>query len=748
MTELSDADVFGASSTPKEMSDADVFGKNGVMDNLSSNFNKNLANEAPNIAKSNPVQSLLELAGNVGAKSVYDTAGDEIKKIPGYDTAAQAIKPYTSSAMQTMGSGAQSIADLIDKTGVGQATGDYLMNHPEQTATARAVGNLMLLEGILGKAADIASPVVDNFVGTAKALKNAPWDIPEEPQPYDMPAKPSSPRNLQAVTDANQTLADNTNALYKKANDLGFSFTQPGGQWLSDTVRNSVEDATGGLDKQNHPSTIAALNTLDNKAGDGLTLTGFDKVRQTLGRIAQNANPDKANDVYAANKARRAMDDVISQTRNDPTLATGNSDALDALDAARVSHSLEMQHSDLRTIIRNANGNGNKIQSEFQKMYKDEDGFNNLLPENQSIVQSVAQSNLAMSAAKGIGNLGFGSGGNKWALGSEGLAALLHPASAAVVTPAVAAGTMANVVRNKIIRKAADQALKNIENASETMFPLYGESKFSPLEVGPKALPSPEIPLALTEKRPMIGGRGKTPRPATDEEWQDIIDKEKNETTLGLDKGTRKAQQTAKISQYERDNPANNFFNKVGDVPMRSSQTALDPRTTGVSPEIFDEKTGYKSGGRVNTNPSEKQIAAGNYSKGHIKLYGLDITIENPKGSIRRGIDKGGKKWQVKMPADYGYIRGTVGADKEHIDCYIGPRPKSEKTWVIDQKHADTGKFDEHKIFIGFLTKGHVLSAYHRAFSDGKADQRIQNISECSIEELKKWLDKTRRDVA
>ncbi|MDI9554473.1 MAG: hypothetical protein QM256_01655, partial [Pseudomonadota bacterium] len=54
--------------------------------------------------------------------------------------------------------------------------------------------------------------------------------------------------------------------------------------------------------------------------------------------------------------------------------------------------------------------------------------------------------------------------------------------------------------------------------------------------------------------------------------------------------------------------------------------------------------------------PTEAQKDAGNYAKGHVKLHGLDISIENPRGSERAGTDKAGKPWSVVMEHPYGYI--------------------------------------------------------------------------------------------
>jgi len=66
--------------------------------------------------------------------------------------------------------------------------------------------------------------------------------------------------------------------------------------------------------------------------------------------------------------------------------------------------------------------------------------------------------------------------------------------------------------------------------------------------------------------------------------------------------------------------------------------------------------------------PTEAQKEAGNYRKGHLTLQGLDIALENPKGSTRSGTDQDGKTWQSNMAHDYGYIKRTLGADGDHVD--------------------------------------------------------------------------------
>lgn len=40
----------------------------------------------------------------------------------------------------------------------------------------------------------------------------------------------------------------------------------------------------------------------------------------------------------------------------------------------------------------------------------------------------------------------------------------------------------------------------------------------------------------------------------------------------------------------------------------------------------------------INLAPTDAQKEAGNYKKGHVWIQGLDITIENPKGSVRSEV--------------------------------------------------------------------------------------------------------------
>lgn len=142
----------------------------------------------------------------------------------------------------------------------------------------------------------------------------------------------------------------------------------------------------------------------------------------------------------------------------------------------------------------------------------------------------------------------------------------------------------------------------------------------------------------------------------------------------------------------------------------------------------------------VNTDPTPGQAQAGNYKKAHVKVQGLDLSIENPKGSIRTNKDPNGPKWSVEMPADYGYIRRTEGADGDQVDFYLGPNPESDFVLVVNQVDPETAAFDEHKIILGTNDIADAAILYTNGFSDGKGARRLGSFTPMTMAEFKAWL--------
>lgn len=150
----------------------------------------------------------------------------------------------------------------------------------------------------------------------------------------------------------------------------------------------------------------------------------------------------------------------------------------------------------------------------------------------------------------------------------------------------------------------------------------------------------------------------------------------------------------------------------------------------------------------TNRTPTKAEIDAGNYKKGHVSFGGYKYVIEYPKGSYRRGIDKDGKKWSIRMNNTYGYFLGTLGKDKDHIDVFINDSADLDnfdgKIYVIDQVNKD-GMFDEHKIMYGFSNKSDAKKAYLSNYEKGW--RGCGAITEVDKPIFDKWIRMSKRKI-
>ncbi len=166
-----------------------------------------------------------------------------------------------------------------------------------------------------------------------------------------------------------------------------------------------------------------------------------------------------------------------------------------------------------------------------------------------------------------------------------------------------------------------------------------------------------------------------------------------------------------------------------------------DYRAGRLKPEPVEADPVAQAAAEADTAPTDGQKEAGNYRMGHTKVQGLDITIENAAGSTRSGTGAGGKAWSVEMPAHYGYIKRTEGADGDHVDVYVGPDTESDQVFVVDQMDADTGQFDEHKVIMGVADRGKAMEIYEGGFSDGRAKDRLGGMTKMNVADFKRWLE-------
>lgn len=126
--------------------------------------------------------------------------------------------------------------------------------------------------------------------------------------------------------------------------------------------------------------------------------------------------------------------------------------------------------------------------------------------------------------------------------------------------------------------------------------------------------------------------------------------------------------------------------------------------------------------GDIRRNPGEpdaEQAAASTYNKPRIEWQGLTIAIENPAGSVRRGRNRHGVTWEVRMRFDYGEILGTLGVDGDPVDVILGPNMDAPVVYVVHQRRVnDWESYDEDKCCVGFDSQADAEQAFLSNYND------------------------------
>lgn len=166
---------------------------------------------------------------------------------------------------------------------------------------------------------------------------------------------------------------------------------------------------------------------------------------------------------------------------------------------------------------------------------------------------------------------------------------------------------------------------------------------------------------------------------------------------------------------------------------------APKPGTSAANPAVIEKPADLTAATAHLTTPTPAQAVAENYPKAHVMVTGLPVTIETPKGGLRKGVGPDGKPWSVKLKNAYGYIKRSLGADGDQVDVYVGDDPKSPFVHVIDQHNLD-GSFDEHKVVLATRIKSDATAIYDAGFSDGSGPQRRGNVVMMPRSQFKNWL--------
>lgn len=169
----------------------------------------------------------------------------------------------------------------------------------------------------------------------------------------------------------------------------------------------------------------------------------------------------------------------------------------------------------------------------------------------------------------------------------------------------------------------------------------------------------------------------------------------------------------------------------------KNFQRPAPPKPSALAAEALSNAQRRALAHRPDPTPAQRE--AGNYRKAHVRVHGLDIAIENPRGSIRRGVAADGAEWATRLQHDYGYFKGTEGADGDHLDVFLGADPESsDRVFVINQIDPATGELDEHKVVLGATSEAEARCIYLANYDDS-GPSRVGSIREMSLDEFNRW---------
>jgi len=122
------------------------------------------------------------------------------------------------------------------------------------------------------------------------------------------------------------------------------------------------------------------------------------------------------------------------------------------------------------------------------------------------------------------------------------------------------------------------------------------------------------------------------------------------------------------------------------------------------------------------------------------QFQGLPISIENRKGSVRKGYSPEYGAWRTKMHYPYGYVRSTkhIGRDGQELDVFVGPNENAKNAYcIMIKKSPDFRKDDEEKVMLGFDSAEEAKKELLKHFDNPKFFGSMRTMS---MHEFRKWV--------
>jgi hypothetical protein len=134
--------------------------------------------------------------------------------------------------------------------------------------------------------------------------------------------------------------------------------------------------------------------------------------------------------------------------------------------------------------------------------------------------------------------------------------------------------------------------------------------------------------------------------------------------------------------------------------------------------------------------------------KGTVNVNGVEISIEWPKGSVRKYKEDGIMQDGKLMQASYGYVPDTITADGEELDVYVGANRRSTNVYLLLQKPTpwdieQNNLEPEEKYMLGFED----MEEARKAFMGSMPQRFFKNIREVDWEYFIRRIERARKKL-
>lgn len=433
----------------------DVNNRNTIANEIGKNYNTG------NISKPSEI---LQLAGNSGAGIVNDIGGEALKSI-GSEVATHSPEWLKNSASSTTGS---ILNTDVAKAGIdalkagGDAWKQFSEQHPNIANNLTAVGNL-------AGAAPAEKLLESGLQGVNAASKAAIGAVSDT---SDILKTGFNARYGEALDNISKPIKQSSSASYKTMRDAGANINADAVQSIVDKMHQDVLD-TGLVDPALHPKTISIMSRLRDEAAQGpMSVERLDQYRQLLGDSVSSDTSKidgMGKDGYKSLQAMKSLDNSIGQLK-EKDLTEGGKNAIDALNNGRAQWAQASKIDTITRILKQADGNPNKIKSGFSKLV--DSGMQGFTNQEKVLIRQAAANTTNEKLLKMFGKLGIDLGGdrtygNALIPGMEAATALYtHSPNAAIP---LAVGTVAKQGQKYLARGKAEKVLQALENRGAPM---------------------------------------------------------------------------------------------------------------------------------------------------------------------------------------------------------------------------------------------------------------------------------------